>query len=667
MSSERSYVIAMPVPNITGELHTGHALNLVWQDAIARHIRGQGHTVSFRPGVDHAGVNGQLAAERALAASGTDRGRLGRSEFGAYMRIWHDEHQQRLLGTMRQLAISADWDEAVSSVDRERIRRVQSAFAALVEDGIVYRDFCLVSWCTRCSTCIPNEEVSRREVTHTAYHLRLGTHGQADHVLITLDPVLMHAATGVRLPPSYDASAAGAQVRLPGVDRVVRVERSSVARERALGSGLSLVLPSYNSDDFEAARARGEAVRPLFNPDGTLCLPGDASDGLAPEQARARLVAELERRGDIVCTEPYLHGEAYHELCGGPVLPRPTMQWLIRLDSLAQTALQLITRPPTRFNAPMWKERADKVMTEVQQGGEPRNPWWEGACLAFVRGFTSSRDWMISRQNWWGIPIPVLECISCGSWRVSLQTEAAECHVCGSLMLATQDVFDVLFHSALWALCVTPDPDADYHANLAVVGHDILEFWIPVANLLTEALFRKPSIEAVLVHGLICDEDGRKMSKSLGNAVSLGELLETYGTEAVRSLVLGLRDAATTEMVPLRQADIESATAFVEHLQAWIQQVSIGEAPDPLLETTLDRAREELGMLMSELDVSGAYAVVQDALRVVMKRTEVSPAALSLLGELLAPFHPLLGVTLDERRAGPGAPQALSRQSRTGS
>ena len=154
MSSERSYVIAMPVPDITGDLHIGHALNLVWQDAIARRIRRQGRAVSFRPGVDHAGVNGQLAAERALAAADTDRLSLGRAGFRAYMQAWHDEHQTRLLGTMRQLAISADWDEAVSSVDEERIHRVQSVFAAMVRDGLVYRDLCLVSWCTRCSTCI---------------------------------------------------------------------------------------------------------------------------------------------------------------------------------------------------------------------------------------------------------------------------------------------------------------------------------------------------------------------------------------------------------------------------------------------------------------------------------------------------------------------------------
>ena len=241
--------------------------------------------------MDHAGVNGQLAAERALAAAGTDRLSLGRAGFRAYMQAWHDEHQTRLLGTMRQLAISADWDEAVSSVDEERIHRVQSVFAAMVRDGLVYRDLCLVSWCTRCSTCIPNEEVSRREVTHTAYHLRLSSPGEADQVLITLDPVLMYGAAGVRVPPSHGTPAASAKVRLPGIDRVVPVEQASVARERALGSGLSLILPSYNADDFEAARARDEAVRPLFYPTGrsacratpvTASIPGRPGSGWWP-------------------------------------------------------------------------------------------------------------------------------------------------------------------------------------------------------------------------------------------------------------------------------------------------------------------------------------------------------------------------------------------------
>ena len=199
-------------------------------------------------------------------------------------------------------------------------------------------------------------------------------------------------------------------MRLPGVDRVVPVEQASVARERALGSGLSLILPSYNADDFEAARARDEAVRPLFNPDGTLCLPGNAGDGLDPGQARERLVAELERRGDILRTEPYLHGEAYHELCGAPAAS-PAGHAVAHPARRAGADFRPAHRPsPTRFNLPMWQERVNKVIANVQQGAEPRNPWWEGACLAFVRGFTSSRDWMISRQNWWGIPIPVLDC-----------------------------------------------------------------------------------------------------------------------------------------------------------------------------------------------------------------------------------------------------------------
>lgn len=652
MPPEESFVIAMPVPNITGDLHIGHALNLVLQDAVARYVRQQGRQVSFRPGVDHAGVNGQMAAERALAASGTDRLTLGRPAFDAYMRSWHDEHQAKLLGAMKDLAISADWEDAVSSVDQERTRLVQSAFAAMIEEGIVYRDLCLVSWCTRCSTCIPNEEVGRHEVTHTAYHLRLGGGSSREHVLITLDPLLMFAASGVRMPPSYDSLGEGEEVRLPGTDRVVAVERALTHRERALGGGLSLVLPSYNADDFEAARVRGETVSSLFNPDGTMCLPGHHYDGWPAAAARSQLVAELECGGDILHTEPYLHGEAYHEPCGALVIPRPTMQWLIRLDALSKIAASLAAHPPTRFNAPMWKERVDKVLDGVEHGGKPSNPWWEGACLAFVQGFSSNRDWMISRQNWWGIPIPVLECSSCGFWQVSLRARPTRCVACGDAMQATEDVFDVLFHSALWAYCVAPNLEAAYHADLAVIGHDILEFWIPVANLLSEAVFERPSIAAVLVHGLICDDSGKKMSKSQGNALNLTELLETHGAEAVRALVLGLRDSATSELVPLRPPDIVAAVAFVQRLESWLHEVYVAEpvGPSPIAEA-LEGTREVLAARMRELDVPGGYEAVRAAADIAVQQDTASPSELTALRALLSPFHPLLAAAIDERWA----------------
>lgn len=636
------YVIAMPVPNITGSLHIGHALNLVIQDVVARYLRGAGRSVAFAPGVDHAGLSGQLAAERKLRTHGRSRQQLGRQRFSEFMHRWHDDHLKRLLAQMRRLGLSADWDHAVSSIDDRRQQLIQDAFVAMYDTQLLYRDWCLVNWCTNCETCIPDEEIRRRELTRTAYHIAVTGRDGQQHTLMTLHPPLLLAACAVRAPVGHPAAGVPA-VRVPVIDRdlVVTVDR---ARDRALGAQLSLVVPAYNADDFENARRGGASVDNLYAEDGTISAPGTSHDGLTDKECHHRLLHDLEAAGALLMTEPYLHGEARHSLCGGMVVPRATPQWFLSLDALQDVASGLLEADATRFNHPHWEQRYRAVLEMVAGGGGDRAPWWEGACLAFVRGFSSSRDWMVSRQNWWGVPIPAWACSRCDAIRVEPTDRSPCCPSCGLLMTPSPDVLDVLFHSALWAYCVNPDRARSHHADLAVIGHDILEFWMPTANLLALPLFGHPSIRHVVVHGVICDKDGEKMSKSLGNTIDLDDLLATHGTEAVRSLVLGLLERADgMESIPMRTQDLDEAVLIVKLLNTWIRSVVPCEEASETLADELHSIQRSISESMDRLDVAEAYQSVARLARVLQAHQAASSGELRVIAEILQPFHPGVG------------------------
>lgn len=635
------YVIAMPVPNITGSLHIGHALNLILQDVAARHIRATGQTVAFAPGVDHAGLTGQLAAERQLIAEGKSRQELGRDRFLEYMLRWHDDHLHRLLDQMRRLGLSADWEDAVSSIDHRRRQLVQDAFVALYDRGLLYRESCLVNWCVGCGTCIPDDEIKRRELTRTAYHIGVTADDGKHHTLATLHLPLLLAAGAVRVPVGHPACGAST-VRIPVIERELAVHIGE-RRDRALGMHLSLVAPAYNADDFEEAQRHGLVVENIYSETGNIVAPQTRYHGLSDQQCRERLLHDLEQAGALAGAEPYLHGEALHSLCGSPVLPRATSQWFLDLDDLRDTAADLLTHNVTAFNHPHWEERYRATLEMVLNGDQERAPWWEGACLAFVRGFSSSRDWMVSRQNWWGIPVPAWLCRGCEAVHVERTDTAPRCDACERPMTASQDVLDVLFHSALWAYCITSDHSRAYHADLAVIGHDILEFWIPTANLLAGPLCGDSSIRNVVVHGVICDENGKKMSKSLGNTVDLDDLLARYETETVRSLVLSLLDGADgQESIPMREADIDQAAALVQGLATWIEHTVI--ADDASSELILDLAALSalVDNALREHDFASAYRSIVSLPIMLGEHAQASPAEIELVADILEPFHPTL-------------------------
>lgn len=644
---DQPYVIAMPVPNITGELHIGHALNLVIQDVFARHLRQRGRTVVFRPGVDHAGLSGQLAAERALEAEGRTRKQLGRDGFRSYMTAWHDRHQQALLRQMRRLGISADWDHPVSSIDAHRSALSRAAFVDLWRRGIIYHEVALVNWCTRCETCIPDEEISRVELTRTAYLLSVTDDRGQHHTLATLRPHLLCGASAVLAPPGHPATAA-ASVHLPGLDLTLPMVAGRQRRDRTLGAHLSAVLPMFNADDFDTARAEGSVVRNVFAADGTISLPGTPYDGCDPEDCDSQLIARFEQVGALAGTEPYLHGDAYHTSCRGAVVPRVVPQWFIRVAALEPTAEWLLAHPVTRLNHPLWESRYRQVISDVLDGDRQAQPWWEGACLAFIRGFASNQDWLISRQNWWGIPVPAWHCARCDQTTVSDRGQPT-CGGCGQAMSASEDVLDVLFHSALWAACVTTDTGRAYHADLAVIGHDILEFWIPTANLLSRPLFDSVSIRDVFVHGVICDRDGRKMSKSAGNAVSLEDLLTRHGTEVTRGIVLGLAGAAAaSESVALTDEHIARSADRISRLAAWCAEVSVGQPAPAAFDRRLADVGARLDTALDAMAVGPAYEAVIELVDALP--ATISPGQQQLLTSIIEPFHPHLAELLRGRR-----------------
>ncbi len=656
-STGREFVMAMPVPNITGTLHIGHALDLSLQDVVVRHRAQNGDAVYFPAGTDHAGLNAQWVAERELQRSGRTRQSLGRAAFETYMLEWKDRHQRLIFDQMRRLGILASFEPHVHSLDTRRRELCEAAFRRMSEQGLVYRERALVNWCSECGTCVGAQELERRECLQTLFKVRVEAHGISLE-LGTLHLELMLGATAFGLPRTHPqfANLIGKWLPLPGLDKQLRVVE--VPAGTRLDDYLTLVLPGYNAHHFDEATGAGAAIPEIYDERGLIAAAHAEFAGLDPKVCQASLERRLRECAALVGREPYLQGDAYHRLCGGLVRPRPTQAWFVRSAPFNAAAKALLEEQPVYCNDPAW-DAAVRAALETLAGAraESGNRWWEGACLAVVQDFSSNRDWIISRQNWWGYQIPAWHCSGCSAIHAGEECPR-RCSGCGlSEFQRDSDVFDVLFHSALWGLLVSEDPEREPHADCAGLGADVLEFWLATAQVWSQALYGRRSIGRALVHGLICGEDGRKLSKSLGNALDLSDILDRHSIDGVRAALFGAmcgRDGS--EQIPLHEGALVEGDSWAARLFESLQTLPLCARSSEPRHQQLDRAVRQIGESLEQCRVGAAYALLLELVEGLLGTgAELDEEDFWKLLRALYPFHPGLTERVALRRISEAA------------
>ncbi|HJM36842.1 MAG: valine--tRNA ligase [Dehalococcoidales bacterium] len=515
------FVIIMPPPNITGELHLGHALTATLEDIMVRWHRMRGEPTLWLPGADHAGIATQVVVEQLLAKEGLDRHKLGREEFQKRAWQWASNTHQRIIEQHKRLGASCDWTRERFTMDEGPSRAVRTAFVRLYDKGLIYRGERIINWCARCSTALSDLEVDHKELTGHLYYVRYPvTDGDGFITVATTRPETILGDTAVAVNPSdkrYEALV-GKNIVLPVVKRVIPiVADESVSLE--FGTGAVKITPGHDPMDFDLAQRQKLPLINILNSDATMNENAGPYVGLNRFVCREAILKDLEREGLLVKIEPYGHSVGHCQRCQTIIEPIASRQWFVKMSPLVEPAIKavldgLITIIPARLT---------KVYLD-----------WMG----------NIRDWCISRQLWWGHRIPVWYCQSCSELTVTVKDPTVCCH-CGSTTIRQDsDVLDTWFSSALWPHSTLgwPDNTEDFRyfhpTTVMETAYDIIFFW--VARMIVMGIEDTGDIpfRTIYLHGLIRDEKGEKMSKTRGNVLNPLDIMEKYGTDAMRFALL---------------------------------------------------------------------------------------------------------------------------------
>ena len=536
------YVIMMPPPNVTAQLHMGHGLNNTVQDALVRFERMRGRDALWLPGTDHAGIATQNVVERLLAREGQTRFDVGREPFVA--RVWEyvRETGATILQQLEAIGASCDWSRAYFTLDEGLSRAVREAFVRLHEKGLVYRGHYIINWCPRCLTALSNEEAEKEEVDGHLWHLRYPLADGTGHLIVaTTRPETMLGDTGVAVHPEDERyrSLVGRLVRLPLVDRLVPIV-ADPAIDPAFGSGAVKMTPAHDPTDFEIGRRHGLPSIDVMTPDARISLAApERFQGLDRYEARRRVVAELDALGLLDKVEPHRHAVGHCYRCETVVEPRLSDQWFVRMAPLAVPALAAYRDGRLRF---IPERRGDE----------------------YAQWMANIRDWCISRQLWWGHRIPVWYCDGCGRTSVS-RTDLTHCPECGGPVRQDEDVVDTWFSSWLvpFSSLGWPNRTADlaryYPGDTLVTAPEILFFWVARMVMAGCEFMGEVPFSTVYLHGTVRDTQHRKMSKSLGNGIDPLDVVERYGADALRYTIIA-GTAVGTDLI-LDPGNLESSFA----------------------------------------------------------------------------------------------------------
>ena len=520
---KKPFSIVMPPPNVTGQLHMGHALDSTLQDILIRYKRMQGYAALWLPGTDHAGIATQIKVEQELREKeGLTRYDLGREKFLERVWDWKNKYGDRIVEQQKVLGASCDWDRSAFTMDETRAKSVRETFCELYEKGLIYKGNRIINWCPKCRTALSDAEVEYKDMPGSFWHIRYPIENSDEEFIIaTTRPETMLGDTGVAVHPDDERykHLVGKNAILPLVGRKLPIVADDYV-ELGFGTGAVKMTPCHDPNDYEVGLRHNLEQILVINEDAKI-INGGKYNGMDRYEARKAIVADLEEQGYLVKVEPYNHNVGCCYRCGTVVEPLTSPQWFVKMKPLAEAAIDVVKDGRIKFVP----ERFTKTYMN----------WMENV-----------HDWCISRQLWWGHRIPAWYCADCGKITVSRE-DAHECVHCHSKNITQEeDVLDTWFSSALWPFSTmgwpekTPELDYWYPTSVMVTGYDIIFFW--VARMIFSGMeqMKEEPFKTVFIHGLVRDSQGRKMSKSLGNGIDPLEMAEKYGADALRfNLITG--------------------------------------------------------------------------------------------------------------------------------
>ena len=522
---KKPYSIVMPPPNVTGQLHMGHALDSTLQDILTRYKRMEGYSALWLPGTDHAGIATQIKVEEELRVKeGKTRYDLGREKFLERVWAWKEKYGSRIVEQQRKLGVSCDWSRSRFTMDEGCSKAVREAFCEMYDKRLIYKGSRIINWCPHCLTALSDAEVEYVDKPGHLWYIRYPlSDGSGDIVVATTRPETMMGDTGVAVNPNDEKfqHLIGKTCILPIMDREIPIVGDEYC-EIGFGTGAVKMTPAHDPNDFEVGLRHNLDVIRVIADNGTINENGGKYNGMDRYECRKALVKDLEEQGYLVKTEPYSHNVGTCYRCHNDVEPLISAQWFVKMKPLAEEAIRVVKDGTIKFVP----ERFSKTYLN----------WMENV-----------HDWCISRQLWWGHQIPAWYCDECGHINVSRE-DPTKCEKCGCTHLTRdEDVLDTWFSSGLWPFSTLGWPDLDsedlkywYPTTDMVTGYDIIFFW--VARMVVSGMeqMKKEPFKTVFIHGLVRDDKGRKMSKSLGNGIDPLEMAEKYGADALRfNLITG--------------------------------------------------------------------------------------------------------------------------------
>ena len=513
--SKKPFVISMPPPNVTAKLHIGHALDDTIQDILIRYHRLLGEPTLYVPGTDHASIATEVKVVEKLKNEGKTKESLGREKFLEEAWKWKEEYGGQIVNQQRKLGLSCDWERARFTMDEGCSKAVLEVFERLYNEGLIYKGERLVNWCPHCKTPISDIEVEYEEQKSNLWHIRYKIEDSNDYVVVaTTRPETMLGDTAVAVNPNDDRykDIVGKRVFLPIVNKYIPVVADRYV-DMQFGTGVVKITPAHDPNDFKVGARHNLEVINLLNEDGTLNEKAGKYEKMTTLEARSKIVDELKEIGALVKIEPHTHNVGSCYRCHHTIEPYISNQWFVKMEELAKPAIEAVKNGEIKFIP----KRFEKIYLN----------WMENI-----------EDWCISRQLWWGHRIPAYYCGKCGKTIVS-KGHITKCD-CGGELVQDEDTLDTWFSSALWPFSIlgwpenTEDLNYFYPNSVLVTGYDIITFW--VSKMIFSGLHYtgKAPFENVYIHGLVRDSQGRKMSKSLGNGVDPMEVIENYGTDALR-------------------------------------------------------------------------------------------------------------------------------------